>query len=114
MKPNMTRFQAVISRLLLIDRRILVILVVAVMFLFVGTAATKGTRPHPQAATLTPAALTVTPAGKLTPSPFPPELLENGNQTIGLTIAACILVLIVVVGILNALLRGGPGDRTPF
>ena len=114
MKPNLPRFQPVYARLLRLDPRIAVILLVAMIFLFVGTAASYGDRPHIQAATLTPVPSEITPGNPLTPSPFPPELLENGNQTIGLTIAASILVLIVVVGILNALLRGGPGDRTPF
>lgn len=33
-------------------------------------------------------------------TPLPPEYLSNGSQTIGITLAATILVIIVVVGVL--------------
>jgi hypothetical protein len=111
MKLNRTRFPAALSALLRLDRRILVILLVALIFLVMGTAATHSASPHLQATTVTPLPAEITPDLAVTPSPFPPELLENGNQTIGLTIAASILVLIVGVGVFNTLRHWGPGDR---
>lgn len=111
MKPNPPRFQAVLNQLMHLDPRIGVILLVALIFLIAGTASTNSTPSKTQSATLTPVSQEITPELQLTPSPFPPELLENGNQTIGLSIAAAIIVLIVVVGVMNALLRDSPGDR---
>jgi hypothetical protein len=39
----------------------------------------------------------------VTPTPYPPEFLENSDQTIGITLAGAILVLIVIFGVLNFL-----------
>jgi hypothetical protein len=111
MKPNLPRFQTFFNRLRYLDPRIGVILLVASIFLIAGTASTNSTHTRTQLATSTPVAQEITPELQLTPSPFPPELLENGNQTIGLSIAASIIVLIVIIGVVNAMLRSSPGDR---
>ena len=53
-------------------------------------------------------------AQEITPTPenqrptatqLPPEYLNNGNQTIGITLAAAVLVLIVVFGVLSFMPR---------
>ena len=74
-------------------------------------------RARPDASTAS-ASLTATPAPaeiatdgvKGTPTPFPPEYLTNEEQTLGPTIAAALLVLVVVVGVLSKILRNPRDD----
>jgi len=40
-----------------------------------------------------------------THTPFPPEFYENADQTIGITLAGALLVLIVVLGVLTLMPR---------
>lgn len=42
-------------------------------------------------------------SGEPTATPLPVELLTNSNQTIGITLAAALLVLIVVGGVISSL-----------
>lgn len=44
-----------------------------------------------------------------TATPLPAEYLANQQQTIGLTLAAAALVLVVVIGVLSAFIQN-PGD----
>jgi hypothetical protein len=126
MKPNPPRLQAVLNQLAHLDPRIGVIILVALIFLIAGTASTNSTPPQTQSArhipvlypknpeqvlTPSPAPIEITAELQLTPSPLPPELLENGNQTIGLSIAASVIVLIVIVGVFNAILRSSREGR---
>ena len=43
---------------------------------------------------------TADPSGAPTPTPLPEEFLTNSQQTIGVTLAGAVLVLIVVIGVL--------------
>jgi hypothetical protein len=52
---------------------------------------------NPAGATLT---LTLKSPGAPTNTPFPPEYRSNSQQTIGITFAGAILVLIVVIGVM--------------
>lgn len=51
---------------------------------------------------------TVTPKQPAAPTftPFPPEYLSNAQQTIGITFAGAILVLIVVIGVIVFMPKG--------
>lgn len=46
--------------------------------------------------------LTLTPQARVEPTrtPFPEEFYSNGQQTIGITFAGAVLVLIVVIGVI--------------
>jgi hypothetical protein len=46
---------------------------------------------------------------QLSATPLPPEYINNRQQTIGLTLAAAALVLIVVIGVLASYIQN-PGD----
>ncbi len=67
------------------------------MFLAPLAGAPTQAQGYYQSATLaaTPAAATVTP----TNTPLPPEFIANSQQTIGITFAGAVLVLIVVIGV---------------
>lgn len=92
----------------------LLVLIVAAVFL-AGMIWTKppalmraanAATPTPGAGTETPSVSTATPGvlnptpGKGTKTPLPPEYLANADQTIGITLAGAMLVLIVVAGVL--------------
>jgi hypothetical protein len=51
--------------------------------------------------------LTPNPSSGPTKTPFPAEYLANGQQTIGITLAGVILVLIVVVGVIVFMPKNG-------
>lgn len=58
----------------------------------------------PEAAQATPLpddAATGAPVGTPTPTPFPPEFYTNADQTVGITLAGAVLVLIVIFGVLK-------------
>ncbi len=60
---------------------------------------------HVAAATPLPAqtlalTLTANPSTGPTRTPFPPEYLNNSQETIGITFAGAVLVLIVVIGVI--------------
>ncbi len=82
-----------------------VLLVLAASIIFIGALAWStphaangaGVAAHAASATLT---LTLNPSNRLTPTPFPPEYLTNAQQTIGITYAGAVLVLIVVIGVI--------------
>jgi hypothetical protein len=57
---------------------------------------------------VTPSVVSTTPTQ--TPTPLPPELINNQRQTIGLTLVAMALVLIVVIGVFNTFVKY-PGDN---
>ena len=103
MKRKPTLFQAARQRLVQLDGRILFIVLVAIVFLIAGTASTQHNSPLPVNALPTP---TLTENLQLDPTPslLPRELVENQNQTIGLSVAASLLVLIVLIGVFRALL----------
>lgn len=43
---------------------------------------------------------TLNPSAEPTGTPFPPEFYTNSQQTVGITLAGVILVLIVVIGVI--------------
>ena len=53
-----------------------------------------------QAAETPGEAPTADPNARPTRTPLPPEYITNSSQTIGITLAAAVLVLIVVIGVL--------------
>ncbi len=54
---------------------------------------------HGAEATPTPA-FTLIPSAEVTHTPFPPEYLTNSQETVGITIAGAVIVLIVVIGVI--------------
>ena len=68
-----------------------------------ATAVMQATAVVP--ATSTPEALPADPNAPPTRTPLPAEYLSNGNQTIGITLAAVVLVIIVISGVLLFLPR---------
>lgn len=50
------------------------------------------------------------PANGLTPTPFPAEFYTNSQQTIGITFAGAILVLIVVIGVIVFMPKKEPNE----
>jgi hypothetical protein len=102
----------------LVNRQVLLIVVASLAFLITlgWTNPSSAGREHPrrpaEAAAQEYAAValrqsTPQPAadGLVIPTPtntpFPPEFIENADQTIGITLAGAVLVLIVVIGTLT-------------
>jgi hypothetical protein len=63
----------------------------------------------PQPASIDASASPDASAAQLSATPLPPEYITNRQQTIGLTLAAAALVLIVVIGVLASYIQN-PGD----
>ncbi len=92
-----------------LDRRTLILLVIAALFLFALTLI----EPLPHAE---PAKYAVEGTAVSTPQPFellpgtstalPDELLENVDQTLGIIFGGTIIVLIVVIGVFAIIRRG--------
>jgi hypothetical protein len=81
-----------------------VVLLVTLVFL----AALIGTMPlstFGEREAALPAAPTLDPAAGPTLTPLPADFLTNSQQTIGITLAGAVLVLIVVIGVLVFLPR---------
>jgi len=81
-----------------INTQVLLVLVASAIFL----SALVWTNPFSvKSAGATPSpALTANPSVGPTRTPFPPEYASNSQQTIGITFAGAILVLIVVIGVI--------------
>jgi hypothetical protein len=101
-----------------IDPRLGLLFMLITVVLIAGTAlnANSGADQPKQNLTASPAAqqLTATPApgkieGENTATQLPPEYQMNQQQTVGLTLAAAALVLVVVIGVLLAFMQN-PGD----
>jgi hypothetical protein len=101
-----------------IDPRAALFLLVFASILIAGTMFNSGSAPKPNLLTT----ITVAPQEVTTPSPqvnqdiieptktpLPEEYLSNQQQTIGLTLAAAALVLVVVVGVMYAFMRQAEG-----
>lgn len=88
-----------------LNRRTLVLLIIALLFL----GALSLAEPLPRADKYSYANLTPTPFPEAlesgAPTPLPQEYLENADQTNGILLGGTILVLIVVFGTLSALRR---------
>ena len=114
MKFTLPPFQAAIQRARTFNPMVITILLVIILFLIIGTAGLTnppGNSSYAFAAlnsdpTMTPA--DTSPAQSLTPTPLPRELVENQDQTLGLALAATLLVLIVTVAVFRALLPARP------
>ena len=100
-----------------IDPRVGLLLLLISAVVIMGTALDASSTPS---AARAGAAVLVHSAGAGTPSPsasvevaatsLPPEYLTNQQQTIGITLAAAALVLIVVIGVLAAFVQN-TGDN---
>ncbi len=86
-----------------LNRRTLILLIIALMFL----GALSLAEPLPRPNKYSYAGLTHTPTAVVledgAPTPLPAEYLENINQTTGILLGGTILVLIVVFGTLSGL-----------
>ena len=111
MTPFLAQLRTALQRILRSDQRTVLVLLVLLVFLFLGTAAAVSRPPDQHSLTPTPLGLTNSSPIEPTPSPLPRELQENQAQTIGPTIAATLLILIVIVGVSRVLLPSKPGDR---
>ncbi len=80
--------------------QVLLALLAAGIFLAALTWTNPNSAKSPQSAAAATLARTGTPSNGLTPTPFPPEFYTNSQQTIGITFAGAILVLIVVIGVI--------------
>jgi hypothetical protein len=101
-----------------IDPRVGLLLLLISAVVIAGTALdTRSSRSPSQAslaATPQPTSISATTspddaAAQLSATPLPPEYITNQQQTIGLTLAAAALVLVVVIGVLAAYIQN-PGD----
>jgi len=112
MPSILQRFQ---ERLRKIDPRLVLVLAIALL-IFTSGYTSYHTIAGETAATPTPSPLTPTPAPVIltstlsTATPFPPEYLTNEEQTVGPTVAAALLVLVVVAGVLTQLFRHPQDD----
>jgi hypothetical protein len=92
-----------------IDPRIALIIVVALAIFMSGSSAwfSKAAPAAAPTPTLisTPMPAKVDSSALPSPTPFPNEYLNNEEQTIGPTVAASLLVLVVTVGVLVHFLR---------
>jgi|YNPNPStandDraft_1061719.scaffolds.fasta_scaffold00037_45 hypothetical protein len=88
-----------------LNRRTLILLIIALLFL----GALSLAEPLPRADKYSYANLTPTPSAEFLeaglPTLLPQEYLENAEQTNGILLGGTILVLIVVLGTLSALRR---------
>ncbi len=86
------------------NAQVLLVLIAAAIFL----SALIWTNPIPStAATATASpALTASAVAGPTRTPFPPEYATNSQETIGITFAGAVLVLIVVIGVIVFMPRG--------
>ncbi len=102
-KPPFLRKLQVIYWPYWLDRRTLILLIIALVFL----GALSLAEPLPRADKYSYANLTPTPSAEALeagmPTQLPQEYLENAHQTNGILLGGVILVLIVVVGTLSAL-----------
>ncbi len=64
-----------------------------------GVGATPGTAATPYPAQTQALTLTANPSAGPTRTPFPPEYQNNSQETIGITFAGAVLVLIVIIGV---------------
>jgi hypothetical protein len=101
------RFQEQLRK---IDPRLILVLAIALL-IFTSGYTSFHTIAAEAAVTPTPSVLTPTPAPVIltstlgTATPFPPEYLTNEEQTVGPTVAAALLVLVVVAGVLPQVFR---------
>ncbi len=65
-----------------------------------GANATTGAAATPLPTQTLVLTLTANPSAGPTRTPFPPEYLNNSQETIGITFAGAVLVLIVVIGVI--------------
>lgn len=87
-----------------INTQVLVVLAISAIFIAVLAWSTPSSANNAGSPRLRLAAAAVThtvnPLASPTPSPFPAEFYTNSQQTIGITLAGVILVLIVVIGVI--------------
>ncbi|MBN1371003.1 MAG: hypothetical protein JW987_03505 [Anaerolineaceae bacterium] len=99
-----------------LDNRLLLILVVTFFLLAAGAYSSQPSRaaqasvPNSGAESAVLPQLEETPSPESTPiqpsrTPYPPELLANRRQTIGISLVAALLVLIVAGGVFSVFLR---------
>lgn len=82
-------------------RLILVVLIALIIFTSSSSVwLSNAAAPNP-----TPLPARVEISAVSTPTPFPADYLRNEEQTIGPTVAASILVLVVVAAVLSRMLR---------
>jgi hypothetical protein len=93
----------------LINLRSLLLVLVSAAFFITLASTSRAEKPSSQplfqaVPTVTaPVVATQQPSARptVTRTPFPPEFAANRNQTIGITLAGAVLVLIIVVGALT-------------
>jgi hypothetical protein len=107
MKSSPSFIETLKKRLSSLNLRLGLIALVVVAIFISGAAWAGGAPDTIPTATVSP---TISPVNTgVSPTPLPAELVNNQQQTIGLTLAAAILVLVVVIAVFNALIRS-PGD----
>ncbi len=84
-----------------INAQVVIVLVISAVFIAALAWSTPSTA-NSAGARLAAASVTQTlnPSTAPTKTPFPPEYYSNSQQTIGITFAGIILVLIVVIGVI--------------
>lgn len=87
-----------------VDPRLILTVLIALVIFTSGSSIwlPRAAAPTP---TPTPAPIHAEISALPTPTPFPADYLTNEEQTIGPTVAASLLVLVVVAGVLNRLLH---------
>jgi hypothetical protein len=89
-----------------LDPRLVLFVLVALIIFTTGSSILQST---PAKTTPTPAPIQAEISALPTPSPFPADFLHNEEQTVGPTIAASVLVLVVIIGVLSRLLQKNAG-----
>ncbi len=83
-----------------INAQVMLTLLAAAVFLTALTWTVPNSARSAQTSQAPALTLTVNPSAGPTQTPFPPEFYSNGQQTIGITFAGAVLVLIVVIGVI--------------
>lgn len=92
-----------------LDDRLLLVLIVTLFLFAAGAFYTRPSSAANVSAPIDAPQTTFLPPADQTPAPsrtpYPPELLNNRRQTVGISLVAAILVLIVAGGVFSVMLR---------
>ncbi len=98
------------SRRWIKDQAIMVLaasLIFVAAMLWTAPVSVHGANPTPTPAQTQALTGTANPSAGPTRTPFPPEYATNSQETIGITFAGAVLVLIVVIGVIAFMPKNG-------